>query len=138
MFTGRFIPAPEAQALGLVNRIVPTETIEADVMTLAREIAAQAPLTIRATKEMTRRLLAARRPTESDADLIEMCYMSADFGKASRRSWRSGSRSGRDVSRRRFYERPFRVHEGASTAPSSSRPSEPTNGRCQLPVRSTT
>jgi enoyl-CoA hydratase/carnithine racemase len=58
---------------------VSKETIEAAVMTLAREIAANAPLTIRATKEMTRRILAARRPTESDADLIEMCYMSADF-----------------------------------------------------------
>jgi enoyl-CoA hydratase len=79
LFTGRLVPAPEARAIGLINRVVPTESIEAEVMTLAREIAANAPLTIRATKEMTRRILAARRPTESDADLVEMCYMSADF-----------------------------------------------------------
>ena len=48
-------------------------------MALAEEIAANAPLTIRATKELTRRLMDARRPDEGDADLIEMCYMSADF-----------------------------------------------------------
>jgi enoyl-CoA hydratase/carnithine racemase len=79
MFTGRLVPAAEAHAIGLFNRVVPKEAIEQDVNRLAADIAANAPLTIRATKEMTRRILAARRPTESDADLIEMCYMSADF-----------------------------------------------------------
>jgi enoyl-CoA hydratase len=80
IFTGRLIPAPEAAAIGLINRVVPKESIEAEVLGLARQIAANAPLTIRATKEMTRRLMSARRPEESgDADLIEMCYMSADF-----------------------------------------------------------
>jgi len=79
LFTGRLVAADEAQSIGLFNRVVPKETIGSDVMTLAREIAANAPLTIRATKEMTRRILDARRPTESDADLVEMCYMSADF-----------------------------------------------------------
>ena len=79
LFTGRLVPAADAAAIGLFNRVVPMESIEQEVLALAREIAANAPLTIRATKEMTRRILAARRPTESDADLIEMCYMSADF-----------------------------------------------------------
>jgi enoyl-CoA hydratase len=79
IFTGRLIPAPEAQAIGLINRVVPRESIESEVMDLARQIAANAPLTIRATKEMTRRLMDARNPEQSDADLIEMCYMSADF-----------------------------------------------------------
>jgi enoyl-CoA hydratase/carnithine racemase len=79
IFTGRLIPAPEAVSIGLIGRAVPAATIEAEVMTIARTIAANAPLTIRATKEMTRRLMEARRPADSDADLIEMCYMSADF-----------------------------------------------------------
>ena len=79
IFTGRLIPAPEAQAMGLFNRVVPKESIEAAVMELARQIADNAPLTIRATKEMTRRLMEARSPEQPDADLIEMCYMSADF-----------------------------------------------------------
>jgi enoyl-CoA hydratase len=79
IFTGRLIPAPEAQAIGLFNRVVPRDSIESEVMELARQIAANAPLTIRATKEMTRRLMAARSTEHGDADLIEMCYMSADF-----------------------------------------------------------
>jgi len=79
IFTGRLIPAPEAHAMGLINRVVPRESIESEVMEMARQIAANAPLTIRATKEMTRRLMEARNPPQGDADLIEMCYMSADF-----------------------------------------------------------
>ena len=79
IFTGRLIPAPEAQAMGLINRVVPRESIESEVMDMARQIAANAPLTIRATKEMTRRLMDTRSPEQADADLIEMCYMSADF-----------------------------------------------------------
>jgi enoyl-CoA hydratase len=79
IFTGRLIPAPEAHAMGLFNRVVARESIESEVMDMARQIAANAPLTIRATKEMTRRLMDARSPEQGDADLIEMCYMSADF-----------------------------------------------------------
>ena len=79
LFTGRLVPATEAVAIGLVNRVVAKETIEADVLTLAREIAGNAPLTIRATKEMSRRLIASRRSPESDSDLIALCYTSEDF-----------------------------------------------------------
>ena len=79
IFTGRLFPAPEAHAMGLISRVVPRESIESEVMDLARQIAANAPLTIRATKEMTRRIMEARNSEQRDADLIEMCYMSADF-----------------------------------------------------------
>jgi enoyl-CoA hydratase/carnithine racemase len=79
IFTARLIPAPEAHAMGLINRVVARESIASEVMEMARQIAANAPLTIRATKEMTRRLMDARNPEQGDADLIEMCYMSADF-----------------------------------------------------------
>jgi enoyl-CoA hydratase/carnithine racemase len=80
MFTGRFIEAPEAHALGLVNRIVAGAEIDQAVGDLAAEIAANAPLTIRAIKELTRRLIAKQRlaPGE-DRDMIELCYTSADF-----------------------------------------------------------
>lgn len=80
LFTGRLVSAAEAQAMGLVSRVVPADAIDQTVRTLAIEIAANAPLTIRATKEMTRRLMAQRRLAPSDArDLIEMCYGSDDF-----------------------------------------------------------
>jgi enoyl-CoA hydratase/carnithine racemase len=72
--------AAEAQAMGLVSRIVPAGEIAAAVQRLAQEIAANAPLTLAATKEMIRRVLAKRRlaPGE-DADMVERCYTSADF-----------------------------------------------------------
>ncbi|MBI2187798.1 MAG: enoyl-CoA hydratase/isomerase family protein [Acidobacteria bacterium] len=80
LFTGRLVGADEAHAIGLVDRIARADAIGAAVRELAAQIASNAPLTIRATKEMTRRLLAQRRLSSSEArDLIEMCYGSADF-----------------------------------------------------------
>ena len=80
LFTGRLIGGAEAHSLGIVNRLVPGAQIEATVRALASEIAANAPLTLRATKEMIRRVLAKRRlASGEDADLVEMCYTSADF-----------------------------------------------------------
>jgi enoyl-CoA hydratase/carnithine racemase len=80
LFTGRLVGAADALAAGLVNRIVPADGIESAVRDLARQIAANAPLTVHATKELTRRLLAKRRLSSPEArDLIEMCYGSADF-----------------------------------------------------------
>ena len=80
MFTGRLIEASEALALGLVNRMVDASAIDAAVRELAATIARNAPLTLRATKEMLRRLQAARRIPQADADdLIAMCYLSDDF-----------------------------------------------------------
>ena len=80
MLTGRFVPAAEAHALGLVNRIVDAADIDHAVGELAAAVAANAPLTIRAVKELTRRLIARQRlaPGE-DRDVIEMCYASNDF-----------------------------------------------------------
>jgi|SRR5215471_16254777 len=80
LFTGRMVPAPEAQALGLVSRLVPADAIGDAVQRLALDIAANAPLTLRATKEMIRRVLVRRRLAHGeDADLVELCYTSADF-----------------------------------------------------------
>jgi enoyl-CoA hydratase len=80
LFTGRLIPAAEAQGLGIVNRLVAPGDIDRVVRELAAGIAANAPLTLRATKEMIRRVLAKRRlAAGDDADIVEMCYTSADF-----------------------------------------------------------
>ena len=80
MFTGRFVHAAEAHALGLVNRIVDAADLDRAVRDLAAAIAANAPLTIRAVKELTRRLVARQRlPPGEDRDVIEMCYASNDF-----------------------------------------------------------
>lgn len=80
MFTARLIDVQEASALGLVTRIVSADGIDAAVSELATTIAGHAPLTISATKEMVRRIQAARRPAAGAADdLIGLCYASADF-----------------------------------------------------------
>src|SRR3954465_12815335 len=50
LFTGRLIGGTEAHTLGIVNRLVPAGGIEAAVRALAAEVAANAPLTLRATK----------------------------------------------------------------------------------------
>src|SRR5262252_3970769 len=80
MFTGRFVQAEEARALGLVTRIAAAEDIDRAVVDLALDIASSAPLTLRATKEIIRRLAAKRRlDPGADADLVEQCYTSEDF-----------------------------------------------------------
>src|SRR4051794_19086313 len=83
LFTGRLVPAAEALAVGLVNQVVSAGEIAAAVRALAAELTANAPLTIRAAKEMIRRIAAHRRlPAGSDHDLIERCYLSDDFRNA--------------------------------------------------------
>jgi enoyl-CoA hydratase/carnithine racemase len=80
LFTGRLVTADQALEAGLVNRVVPAEEIDEAVGVLAAQIASNAPLTLRATKEMLRRLAEARRlPPGADRDLIELCYASDDF-----------------------------------------------------------
>jgi enoyl-CoA hydratase/carnithine racemase len=80
LLTGRFVPAAEALSLGIVNRVEPAEDIDRIVRDYASRIAANAPLTVQATKEMIRRILAARRLSPgADRDVVTMCYTSQDF-----------------------------------------------------------
>jgi len=53
-FTGRSLTADESLELGLVNRVSTPESFVADVTALAAEIAANAPLAVRAIKRMMR------------------------------------------------------------------------------------
>ncbi len=51
VLTGDIIGAPEAQRLGLVNRIVPKEQLEEATMELARKLASRSPLALQAGKK---------------------------------------------------------------------------------------
>jgi enoyl-CoA hydratase/carnithine racemase len=54
IFTGRTLSAQQCLELGLVNRVVPHEQLAEQTRALADEIAASAPLAVRAAKRMMR------------------------------------------------------------------------------------
>ena len=51
LLTGDLVPAAEARALGLVNRVVADAALDDDVAALAGQIAAKSPLTVKIGKE---------------------------------------------------------------------------------------
>lgn len=76
----RLLEAPELLAAGIVSEVVPDEaSLPARAQALAEELAANAPLTLWATKEGLRRLRDSLRPAQPDVDLVVACYMSKDF-----------------------------------------------------------
>jgi enoyl-CoA hydratase len=79
IFTARLIGAEEACKIGLLGEVLPDyESLQRRADELARTVASQAPLTLRATKEALRRIREKMNP-EEDRDLVLMCYMSRDF-----------------------------------------------------------
>ena len=50
LFTGDWIDAEEAARLGLVNRVVPRDSLEDETMALAKRIAMQDPFAVRLSK----------------------------------------------------------------------------------------
>jgi enoyl-CoA hydratase len=79
LMTTRLIEAEEALAIGLVNELADTpEALMQRAHALAEQIATQAPLTMRAGKEVVRRMREKFAGIE-DQDLIALCYGSADF-----------------------------------------------------------
>lgn len=79
LFTSRLVQAEEAREIGLIAEVLPDhDALWARGLELAQLLAGQAPLTLRATREAMARLRQAGCGVE-DADLVELCYMSADF-----------------------------------------------------------
>jgi enoyl-CoA hydratase/carnithine racemase len=62
IFTGKLYSGEEAFALGLVNRVTPTAKVLDEAMSLAREIAANAPIAVR---------LAKKALYKNDAELLD-------------------------------------------------------------------
>src|SRR5690606_31545622 len=79
IFTARLVEAPEAKTAGLIHEVVEDHAaLVARAEELAKTVAGNAPLTLRATKEAVRRIQ-RRLSREEGEDLILMCYMSRDF-----------------------------------------------------------
>jgi enoyl-CoA hydratase/carnithine racemase len=81
LFSARRLSAAEALRIGLVNRVVPVERLEDEVMELARSIRDNAPLTVAACKAAIRAAVSDpdRRDLARVAELIEACFRSEDY-----------------------------------------------------------
>jgi methylglutaconyl-CoA hydratase len=52
LLSGKLIPAQEAYRMGLVNRVVPPEQVLDEALALAQEVSANAPTSLKLTKEL--------------------------------------------------------------------------------------
>ena len=74
LYTGSRIPAREAERIGLVNRVVADADLSDTVLDIARTIADNAPLSVRAAK-----LAVAGGDAAAIAAAIDACFDSADY-----------------------------------------------------------
>ncbi|WP_375459974.1 enoyl-CoA hydratase [uncultured Enterovirga sp.] len=83
VFTARQFSSREAETMGLVNRIVPADEIDAYVADYAATIAANAPLTIGTAKYAFRQIAKdpADRDLEGSAERVRACFASADYAE---------------------------------------------------------
>ena len=86
LFSARFRPADEALRVGLINRIVPEDALEAEARAYAGLIAANAPMTVRAAKAALREW--ERDPADRDLarveTLVSACFDSEDYREGRR------------------------------------------------------
>jgi enoyl-CoA hydratase len=80
-FTGRQFDAREAEKMGLVNRVVPDDKLEAVVQELAQTIAGNAPLTVSCAKLVVSEAL--KDPEQRDVAAceraVDACFKSSDY-----------------------------------------------------------
>jgi enoyl-CoA hydratase/carnithine racemase len=74
LLSGRIIDADEAGRIGLVNKVLPAETIEADTRAFAMTLAANAPSSVRGIKAILAIVRGGRR---DDADMARALFLDA-------------------------------------------------------------
>jgi enoyl-CoA hydratase/carnithine racemase len=79
LMTGQLIEAPEAFAIGLIDEVVDTGKLRERVEALASTLAANSPLTIKATKEMIEQLTAPSSDVRRGAPWYQEIFRSRDF-----------------------------------------------------------
>lgn len=85
-YTARQFTAGEALTMGLVNRVVPDEQLEAYVRNYADMIAGNAPLTIRAVKTVVGEVMKdeSKRDLKHAQDAVDACFKSRDYEEGRR------------------------------------------------------
>ncbi len=79
IFSAGLLDAPAAHRAGFLNEVVDdVAALAPHAEETAQALAARAPLTLRATKEMARRIRRAQALPD-DEDLVRLCYGSNDF-----------------------------------------------------------
>jgi enoyl-CoA hydratase len=85
-FTGSRFTAADAETMGLVNRVVAVDELEASVTTLAKTIADNAPLTVKAAKAAINE--GTKDPDKRELDrvaaMVEACFNSEDYKEGRR------------------------------------------------------
>jgi enoyl-CoA hydratase/carnithine racemase len=85
-FTARQFSAEEARIMGLVNRVLPHEELESFVTSHARQIADNAPMTVKAIKRIVGEAL--KDPADRDLELcdrlVRECFESQDYAEGRR------------------------------------------------------
>ena len=81
LFTGRRVPAPEALRLGIVNYMLASNELEAFVENYANTIAANAPLSILASKRVIEEYVkdADKRDNALTDKVVADCFASQDY-----------------------------------------------------------
>ena len=81
LYTARRIDAKEAERIGLINHCVAIEELDRTVMEIARSIAENAPLSVRASKVTIDELLKdeSKRNVAAMKQIMEICFDSADY-----------------------------------------------------------
>ena len=83
LFTARHFDAGEAAAMGLVNKVVAVDALEATVRAYADQIGQNAPLTVKAAKMAVREALKdpERRKLDEVTAAVDACFQSADYAE---------------------------------------------------------
>jgi len=80
-FLGKPFTAEDARIMGLVNRVVPVDQLEAAVLDYCEIIKANAPMTIRAAKAAINASVQdeSARKLQAVAEMVEACFASHDY-----------------------------------------------------------
>src|SRR5476649_1495605 len=80
-YTARQFTAPEALAMGLVNRMLPEAELEKYVVDYAATISGNAPMTVDAVKFIVGEAVKpeSKRDLKKCADLVAQCFASSDY-----------------------------------------------------------